>query len=128
MADKHPDCIYPLCGCIPSACRSDPATEIRRRISAVGPMCKCGKPWVLNTVHREHTPCYRAANPADGLGVLGPAPAKVFTDDEIHTFYEEWEFEEEDPGRLEFHRLVREVERRVLERTRGVAGTDGRQA
>jgi hypothetical protein len=29
--------------------------------------CKCGEPWVLNTVHREHTHCYRAADPLDGI-------------------------------------------------------------
>jgi hypothetical protein len=35
------------------------------------PTCKCGQPWVLNTVHRANTPCYRAADPVDGLG--GPS-------------------------------------------------------
>ena len=57
--------------------------------------------------------------PKDGVAVVH-APAQVFTDDEIHAFYEAWEFEEEDPGRLEFHSLVREIEHRVLERTAGV--------
>lgn len=31
------------------------------------PTCMCGEPWVLNTVHRENTPCWRAADPVDGL-------------------------------------------------------------
>lgn len=63
---------------------------------------------------------------ADGVPVV-QAPAKVFTDGEIHAFYEAWEFEEADPGRLEFHSLVREIEHRVLERTRGVKGLDDAQ-
>jgi hypothetical protein len=47
-----------------------------------------------------------------------------FTDDELVRFYEQWLFNEEDPGEAEFIRLVREVERRVMARTPGVPGVD----
>jgi hypothetical protein len=47
---------------------------------------------------------------------LGEQLAPVLTHDEIDAFYEAWEFSEEDPGRLEFHSLVRETEYRVLAR------------
>lgn len=43
-------------------------------------------------------------------------PKQLFTDDEVDTFYEEWEFAEEDPGRIEFRNLVREIEHRVIAR------------
>lgn len=52
-------------------------------------------------------------------------PALIFTDNELESLYEVWEFNEEDPGRAEFHRLAREIERRVLTRAAGVDASRG---
>jgi hypothetical protein len=49
------------------------------------------------------------------------ACASTFTTEELDAFYDEWEFAENDPGRIEFHNLIREVERRIAYRASGVA-------
>lgn len=37
MAERHPNCIYPLCGCTPETCRSDPTVAIKARIEKMTP-------------------------------------------------------------------------------------------
>jgi hypothetical protein len=67
----------------------------------------CGKPLASSS---SNVP---ALNP-----LLSP---KLFTDDEVDDFYDRWEFNEEDPGRLEFSSLFREIEYMVRQRALGVA-------
>lgn len=61
-----------------------------------------------------------------GVRVLDPLLSpKLFTNEEVDAFYDGWEFNEEDPGRLEFTSLFREIEHMVRQRAAGVQG-DGR--
>jgi hypothetical protein len=54
------------------------------------------------------------------------ACASTFTTEELDAFYDEWEFAENDPGRIEFHNLIREAERRIAYRAAGVAPVEGK--
>jgi hypothetical protein len=64
--------------------------------------------------------CQRGCVRARGVRALESGRHQVFTDDEVEEFYEEWEFNEADPGRIEFRHLVREIEHRLLKRIDGV--------
>lgn len=66
-----------------------------------------------------------AAEPAPGVQELNPLLSpKLFTDAEVDDFYDKWEFNEEDPGRMEFSSLFREIEHMVRQRLAGVSASD----
>jgi hypothetical protein len=50
------------------------AEAVRAAALEALPRCKCGQPWVLNTVHRANSPCWLAQEPPGGLG---PNPSGV---------------------------------------------------
>lgn len=76
-------------------------------------VCDC-EGWMPDTKNQQ--PQSLKADQVSASGVRTVQTALPFTDDELDAFYEEWEFAENDPGRIEFHNLVREMERRVIAR------------